>query len=605
MRIFIRFIALLFSLTSLYATSETKVCSTLNECKNAIIEQGLKREADKYGMSRVDSSIAKATRSLDSDVTEMLVQLLKHRSFGVRRLAGYTLQGVNQIDPKYLTDIKGAIDTTPWLVRALGRVSSPEAAYEAVKRYSVSSSAPHNGEAYAVKLSRERAVPFIMDFIRCKADCPENYVYNFGVLISELEVEKSSLVQALKEVISDASITDQAIMGAIDILAFMENDALSAEPFLTRLLEEKPELEQTLNRAFIRIGTDRGIELLIDAIEKEPTPYMVFELAKYGHRAKSAAPVLLELLKLESFELKRVIVRTLGLLGNLIAEEHLISMLNNDNDVVISIFAAQSLAVLKSKKALAPLALIQDSHWYPPVRMAAKDAIEMINEHASVPENMSNIRSYYSLTQSEYLTQNICNNVPLTKLEELNSVKLYQTNHLDDLKRLSYDTHVLSYGASDETNQILSGKEVIEVTPENIIEHKTSLEQVPDLALRVDGGWLVGSNRGEWGGELVFIGDDGAKVRVLSANIEDIYQLGDEIIATTGLAHLGSNSGMIFKLFYDKNSGWTAQEWIKLPGSPQSSWFVETRELLINVLRGGSILLSKDGTMRIAPCNEI
>lgn len=90
-------------------------------------------------MSRVDSSIAKATRSLDSDVTEMLVQLLKHRSFGVRRLAGYTLQGVNQIDPKYLTDIKGAIDTTPWLVRALGRVSSPEAAYEAVKRYSVSS----------------------------------------------------------------------------------------------------------------------------------------------------------------------------------------------------------------------------------------------------------------------------------------------------------------------------------------------------------------------------------------------------------------------------------------------------------------------------------
>lgn len=146
---------------------------------------------------------------------------------------------------------------------------------------------------------------------------------------------------------------------------------------------------------------------------------------------------------------------------------------------------------------------------------------------------------------------------------------------------------------------------MIEVTPENIIEHKTSLEQVPDLALRVEGGWLVGSNRGEWGGELVFIGDDGAKVRVLSANIEDIYQLGDEIIATTGLAHLGSNSGMIFKLFYDKNNGWTAQEWIKLPGSPQSSWFVETRELLINVLRGGSILLSKDGTMRIAPCNEI
>ncbi len=607
LRIVIHLAAFLFFLNSLYVTADEKVCSSIDECKNAIIEQGLRREADRYGMTRVDSSVARSTLSVNADVVEMLVELLGHRSLGVRRLAAYTLKDINDIDAKYFADIKTALDNTPWLVRALGRIHTPEAAYEAVRRYSISRSAPHNQEAYAVKLARERAVPFIMDFIRCKTECPENYVYTFGVLISELDVEKNSLVESVVEIITDNSLSEEARVGAINILAFMERDALIAESTLIALLKSEPEFEPTINSALIRIGTDRGIELLIEAIAKAPDPHLIFELAKNGHRAQSAAPVLLALLRYDNFELKQVVVRALGLIGNPTAEEHLISALNNDNDndVVLSILASQSLAELKSKKALIALELIRDSHWYPPVRMAAKDAIESITASVDFSENQSDFRSYYSMMHTEYLTQKICETIPLSQLAETQNTKLYKRENQEALKGLSYDTYVLGYGARDETDQILSGKEVIEVTPENMVEHKTPLKQIPDLALKVTGGWLVGASRGEWGGEIVFIGDDGTQAKVLSANVEDIYQLGNEIIATTGLAHLGSNSGMIFKLFRDENNEWVAKEWINLPGAPQSSWFVESGELLINVLRGGSILLSEDGAMRLAPCSEI
>ena len=140
------------------------------------------------------------------------------------------------------------------------------------------------------------------------------------------------------------------------------------------------------------------------------------------------------------------------------------------------------------------------------------------------------------------------------------------------------------------------------VNDQNIVEHRQEIKQVPSLALRVDGGWLAGSNRGEWGGELVYVADNGKSTQLLDTNIEDIYQLGDRYIATAGLAHLSMNNGMIYQLMQTEDGTWQAKEWLMLPGAPDSSWLVETGELLINTIGGGSILLAKNGTMRMAEC---
>lgn len=591
-------------MNTLSASAQEKFCISIGECKSVIIEQGLKRENDKYGMTEEDSNLAEAIRALDVDTTLMLVNLLEHQSFGVRRLAGYTLQEVNEIDPKYFSKIKAALDTTPWLVRALGRINSPSAAQEAVKRYSTASSSPHNGEGYAVKLSKERAIPFIMDLIKCKTGCPKGYIYNFGVLLSEIEVEKEFLVREISNVIADKSLSDEALMGVVDILSFLEKDAMSAEPMLKKLIKDRPKLEPAVNNAFVRIGTDRGIKLLIESIANAPTIYKILELAKHGDRAKSSVPMLIQLLNQDDFELRRISARALGFISNTIAVDALVSQIDNDSDVVLSVISAESLGKLKSENALIALNIAKEEHWYPPVRKAAKEAIDIINGKKQISESREIFRSPYLMMKTPYLTQKVCEHVPLTRLKEDQNEKLYKNNSITKLKQLSYDTNVISYGASDETDQRLNGNEIIKVTVENMVEHRTPLEQIPDMALKVDRGWLVGSSRGEWGGELVFIDEEGVTKKVLSANVEDIYKLGGAVISTTGLAHLGGNNGMIYKFSRDENDNWIADEWIKLPGSPVSSWFVETGELLINVHIGGTLLLSKDGTMRVAPCNS-
>lgn len=128
------------------------------------------------------------------------------------------------------------------------------------------------------------------------------------------------------------------------------------------------------------------------------------------------------------------------------------------------------------------------------------------------------------------------------------------------------------------------------------------MKHVPTVALQVDGGWLAGSDRGEWGGELMFIGDDGSQQMVIEENVEDIYRLGDRYVATVGLAHLGSNTGAVLELRRDADGHWQASPWRVLPAAPQSSFLTRKGDLLVTVYSDTPIVVSPDGTMRMAVC---
>ena len=61
--------------------------------------------------------------------------------------------------------------------------------------------------------------------------------------------------------------------------------------------------------------------------------------------------------------------------------------------------------------------------------------------------------------------------------------KLKLKNNKDELKKLSHTATVYSYGKNGRQSK--------------------TIEQSPHVAVKMEGGWLTGSNRGEWGGELV------------------------------------------------------------------------------------------------------
>lgn len=190
----------------------------------------------------------------------------------------------------------------------------------------------------------------------------------------------------------------------------------------------------------------------------------------------------------------------------------------------------------------------------------------------------------------------------MKEVEEGKDTKLYKDYAEDKLKNLSYPSEVIGYGASDEEEQkAASPGGIIEVNDDNMVEHRTPITQVPEMALRTERGWLVGSDRGEWGGELAYIEDGQPPQIILKENVEDIYKLGDHYVTVSGLAHMVANQGEIYAITFSK-AGWSATPWRALPGAPRSSWLVETGELLVNTDGGGSILISPNGAMRVAEC---
>jgi hypothetical protein len=89
-------------------------------------------------------------------------------------------------------------------------------------------------------------------------------------------------------------------------------------------------------------------------------------------------------------------------------------------------------------------------------------------------------------------------------------------------------------------------------------------------AVKVSDGWLVGFNRGEWGGALYWFNSDGTqRYKISDHQIVSFLQSGGSIFAIEGLAHLGPGRGSIVTL--SKPTGakrWTTKSFLTLPRAP-------------------------------------
>ena len=89
-----------------------------------------------------------------------------------------------------------------------------------------------------------------------------------------------------------------------------------------------------------------------------------------------------------------------------------------------------------------------------------------------------------------------------------------------------------------------------------IIDNKLNIEKVKErntAELKIDGGNLIGINRGEWGGKLSFVPNDKDKkeIEIKEGNIKFVFEFNDKIYFIEGLAHLSYSGGAIFELKKD------------------------------------------------------
>jgi hypothetical protein len=115
-------------------------------------------------------------------------------------------------------------------------------------------------------------------------------------------------------------------------------------------------------------------------------------------------------------------------------------------------------------------------------------------------------------------------------------------------------------------------------------------------------GDLVGTDHGEWSGELTWIPKQGVPVVLARDNVHGMDYDNDGAIVLFGLAHLGFNYGYALKVTRNADGSWAQTDIARLPGEPQI--WTRLKSDRIAVLTSGRVVVfsSKEGILGVAPC---
>lgn len=113
--------------------------------------------------------------------------------------------------------------------------------------------------------------------------------------------------------------------------------------------------------------------------------------------------------------------------------------------------------------------------------------------------------------------------------------------------------------------------------------------------LKTKNGWLVGFNKGEWGGNLFWFSTDGKIMKhITEGNINDIFHINNRYYVTEGLSHFGSR-GSIFEVFRN-NMKWEIGPKVELDSEPYATIVNTTNEFIIATTKN---LIKVDTTFKI------
>ena len=577
-------------------------CQSLVACIQELRE--IAQAKNKHGGMGPDAGRVKQQILAFPGAVDALIPLLGDPDERIADLASYALRDAPAIDPAYLPQLRAGLDRgLGWLAPALARIGTDEAAKEAVDRYLISDDAPHNQEAYAVKLFGRRAIPFMVERARCRVPCKDETHYLLGAALAEMGSERAEAAPALMAIASDRTVSSQVAQGALQMISELGVDGRSLEADLLSERDAAPYLSPWIDQALVGIHSRAAGAIFVTRLTEEPSAITLRDLAEVGDAGRDAAPAVIAILRKGS-GLQVEAARTLGYIGDTAAVPALVAALDDPVDARLPAAAAAALGRLQAKEALAALDRTTLQHWYPPVREAARVAAIRIRSGTGDPERQRGDNFALEFFADDVSGNDLraCKKYREKPLDEPAGTKLYARTSERQLRQLKYPSEIVSFGASDEAEQKAAGADVIRVHPGNLMEHHEPIEQVPDVALRVDNGWLAGSSRGEWGGELVFISDAGHTQRVLDENVEDIYRLGTGIVAIVGLAHLTMNNGAVVELKEGPDGRWEAKAWRILPGAPAASFLVAAQGLIVETIGHGSIRIDAEGGMSMADC---
>lgn len=598
-------------------------CTTLADCERRM--RALAADDDMTGHLADAEMELVGDLARRPDAVPRLVELLADSDEHVATYAAAALaRGEGALDGRWLPAIRAGLERKlDWLAPALARFPGDEAPRLAVATFLVSESAPDNPEGFALQLLGARALPAILAAARCPAGCGREDHYLLGQALHEFDDAGVAAAPELLAIAADPATAGDVAGGVVGMIGAIGPPARALAPELVALRDAKPELGADIDDALIELRVAEAAPVVAARLRESPDTRQLEDLADFAAAGHAAGPAVLELLTGDGatrpthpwggdvLDLRVAAARTLGAIGYRDAIPALQQALQEPRDVRLAWAAAGALGQLRAEAAIPALDAQARTHWYPPVRAAATQALASIRAGApaaaAAATEDEDILSFDLYTEIPDRVER-CAATTLTRLADApGELDAADAAEEAQLQALAFDAVVLSYDAGDAAEQLAAaeaaGEEtpVIDVNPTNLREIRTPVREVPTVALRLDDGWLAASNRGEFGGELMFLADDGAApVQVYDGNVSDLYRFGTRLVALVGIAHLAIDEGRVLELRRD-GDGWRTDVWRVLPSAPGHSWRVDTGELLINTY-DGTLLLAADGSLRMAPC---
>ena len=356
-----------------------------------------------------------------------------------------------------------------------------------------------------------------------------------------------------------------------------------------------------------------AMSIAISAEAPMPTPGTSFDdckgsavcIAELGHDARDAAPALIALLSAPDldgpdWDRRRQAARALGYIGEPAATDALVTALRDPSDVIVNWVAAESLGKLRARPARKALVDTASTHWHPAVRDAARRALQSLDDDSPINTRGAERHEFFMQLADEALE---CGDPDLVRITSSDIDKRDSRHQPDRLNELRYQTLPAEPEAfGEDVGSRFAG--CTANAPAHAPRNRQNVMTTPQVALRIGTSWLAGTDRGEWGGELVWIRADGQATQLLAANVFDIVRLGPHVVAVTGLAHLGTNDGMLYIVAQDEHDNLQATPWRALPAAPKDAALTHDGQLMVNTYGGGAVLIDPTGRMTMAPCRS-
>lgn len=555
-----------------HALDQASPCTTVEACIALIPE----KDVPSYSNGEADEAVKAQLRAFGRDALEPLAKLSAHPNSNKRQLADTLIADIKDIRQSDFELVRQVIQNNVkldgsggWAYRLLGRMGGDQAAEFLVSEL-LRVERGGNQIVFALAKIGAPAIPHLLNAMACKNNCtPESYAGFQEVFddLHQLEISDQPSALALLALAKNNAIHPDLRKLALGWVGYITAESAPVEAELIRMVKANLELSEHVLTSLKILKSPYAADLLVAKLAQGEGLYREWILRDIGHLGVIANHVGADVeyyLNAEDWNTRASAARTLGFIGYQKAAPRLQTMLRNSQDWLQVHAAIQALHWLQHKPALDDLNHVAASHWYPLVRKFA--AISAKRLAADKPPLQKEAEPYYT-----HRAKN-CSADQFAIVAEPEQIKIYD-REFKGLNQFSYKHPWCADTSTSEAQDLAQ----FCASPESTIQ--------PNVAAKVGDSWLTGTNRGEWVGEMMALYQDGSTELILNENIEDIYSYGSTAYATTGLAHLGLNNGVLYRTT-EIAKGFAIEPIYRLPGAPMTSWKINPQEILINTYSG-------------------